>query len=141
MKKKFYGLMFNYEANSEVEEENLGLSLYVVQNLSNFILVNYFKTQKRYVATEANGFQTLRQGLFIKLYSVGVNPRMILYDKDTDMLYRILDMPIEQEFAPNKRNLYELPIELINTSFLRFDKEFIKNKFNEMWGVYNGIVW
>lgn len=141
MRIKSYGLLFDYTNAQEVKRPNIdGITNYLIQELNNFVLISYFKREKKYSATDENGFLNIKQQLFIEFYMTDTFPRKILYDAKSDLLYRIKDMPINQEFEPSRRRLYELPIELIDSSFLRFDLDFIRAKYKEMLGIYNAAV-
>ena len=141
MKIKSYGLLFDFLPTQEIENEEMPVvKNYVKQECTNFVLVNYFKGEKKNVAINSDGFQSLVKQMYIEMYMVDTNPRKMLYDKKDDCFYRILETPISQEFEPSKRKLYRLSIELINNSDLRFDEKFIKDKFNELWRVLNGSL-
>lgn len=141
MKIKSYGLLFDFLPTKEIENEEMPVvKNYVRQDCTNFVLVNYFKSERKNLATNAEGFQNLVKQMYIEMYMIDTNPRKMLYDKKDDSFYRILETPISQEFEPSKRKLYILPIEFINDSDLRFDDKFIKDKFNELWSVLNGSI-
>lgn len=141
MRIKSYGLLFDFLPTQESDNEAMPVTKqYVMQECTNFVLVNYFKGEKKNVAFNDEGFQTYTKQMFIEMYMIDTNPRKILYDKKDNAFYRILEMPINQEFNPSHRKLYRLPIELIADSDLRFDSEFIRNKFDELWGVLNGGI-
>lgn len=143
MRIKYYGMLFDYTEALEVQKKNIELDAgYVAQEINNFVLVNYYKREKKYWAIDDNGFQTIKKQLFIELYMTDTNPRKLLYDKKDDMVYRISDMPIGQTFEPDRRRLYELPIEVIETAkfTMRLNMDFIRSKYDELWEVYNATV-
>lgn len=141
MRIKSYGLLFDFLPTQESDNQAMPVTKqYVTQECNNFVLVNYFKGEKKNVAFNSEGFQTYTKQMFIEMYMIDTNPRKILYDKKDNAFYRVLETPIDQEFNPSNRKLYRLPIELIADSDLRFDSEFIHNKFEELWGVLNGSI-
>lgn len=142
MQVKSYGLAFDFEPTKESYVENVEIQVtqtYVTQSLTNFVLINYYKREKSLRAFNADGFQNIQKQLYIEMFALDTNPRKYIYDKRDDAIYKIVDTPISQEFDPSKRKMYSLPIELVNSSDLRFDLDFIRNKFNELWGVLNAI--
>lgn len=141
MRVKNYGLLFDYLPSRETLDTDMPITnQYVTQEFTNFVLVNYYKGERKNVAFNSDGFQSVSKQMYIELYALDTNPRKILFDKKDDKFYKILETPINQEFEPNKRKLYTLPIELINDSNIKFDKAFIVDKFNELWEVLNGSV-
>lgn len=142
MRIKNYGLMFEFVPAQESDRKEIAMTNeYVTQECRNFVLVNYFKGEKKNVAFNDEGFQTTNKIMYIEMFMVDdTNPRKMIYDKKDDCFYRILDTPIEQSFDPSKRKLYRLPIEYITDSDLRFNSTFIRNKFDELWRVLNGSL-
>lgn len=142
MRVKNYGLAFDFVPTQESYIADLEIEVanqYVTQNLTNFVLINYYKKEKTLYASNTDGFQNITKQLYIEMFSLDTNPRKYIYDKKDDAIYKIMDTPISQEFDPSKRKIYTLPIELVNNSNLRFNMEFIRNKFNELWEILNAI--
>lgn len=142
MRVKNYGLAFDFVPTQESYIADLEIEVanqYVTQNLTNFVLINYYKKEKTLYASNTDGFQNITKQLYIEMFSLDTNPRKYIYDKRDDAIYKIMDTPISQEFDPSKRKIYTLPIELVNNNNLRFNMEFIRNKFNELWEILNAI--
>lgn len=142
MRVKNYGLAFDFVPTQESYIADLEIEVanqYVTQNLTNFVLINYYKKEKTLYASNTDGFQNITKQLYIEMFSLDTNPRKYIYDKRDDAIYKIMDTPISQEFDPSKRKIYTLPIELVNNNNLRFNMEFIRSKFNELWEILNAI--
>lgn len=142
MRVKNYGLAFDFVPTQESYIADLEIEVanqYVTQNLTNFVLINYYKKERTLYASNTDGFQNITKQLYIEMFSLDTNPRKYIYDKRDDAIYKIMDTPISQEFDPSKRKIYTLPIELVNNNNLRFNMEFIRNKFNELWEILNAI--
>lgn len=142
MRVKNYGLAFDFVPTQESYIADLEIEVanqYVTQNLTNFVLINYYKKERTLYASNTDGFQNITKQLYIEMFSLDTNPRKYIYDKRDDAIYKIMDTPISQEFDPSKRKIYTLPIELVNNNNLKFNMEFIRNKFNELWEILNAI--
>lgn len=142
MQIKSYGLMFEFMPTKETDYDEIKVTKnYVTQECKNFVLINYFKGEKKNIAYNADGFQTLDKQMYIELYMIeDTNPRKIIYDKKDDSFYRILETPINQEYNPSRKKIYRLPIEFISDSDLRFDSDFVRKKFDELWGELNAYL-
>lgn len=141
MRVKRYGLLFDYEGTKESEMDNIAyINNYVEQTFNNFVLVNYFLIQKSLTTYKDDGFQNISQQFFIELFMIDTNPRKLLYDKKSDKIYYVNNTEIAQELEPNRRRLYTLPLQVINEASFKIDTQFIRDKFNQMWEVYNGFT-
>lgn len=140
MRIKSYGLFFDFLPTKETMNEKMEVVKdYVTQECTNFAMASYYKGEKKNVAFNEDGFQSYTKQMFIELFMLDTtNPRKMLYDKKDDSFYRILETPINQEYNPSKRKIYRLTIEMINDSDLRFDSQFIRDKFKEMEREING---
>lgn len=137
MRIKSYGLLFTYQPTVEVEHQNIQLTKHLSNVLSNFILINYFKYEKIFQIRLDDGFMTKKTQMFIDLYASKLNPNELLFDKETNQIYKVMDIPINQEYDPAKRKRYTLPIEMIDSNLLNIDINFVLNKYNYLYEQYN----
>lgn len=142
MRLKSDGLAFNYTPAQETTMEKFSdlVQVYVTQFLSDFALVNYYKTEKRNYAFNDNGFQSITREMWFEMPLIDTNPRTFIYDAKDEMVYKVMEAPINPAYNPAMRKLIELRVELINWSDYKFDIDFIKDKYDELKGVLYASV-
>lgn len=142
MRAKSNGLAFNFTPAFETPMQNFEevTNQYVIQDLNNFVLINFYKYEKKQFAVNQDGFQSINRILYAEMPMIDTNPRNYIYDGKESLIYKVIDMPINPSVDPSKKKLVQVQIELVNTSDLKFDLKFIKAKYDELFGVMYAAI-
>ena len=128
------GLAFDYEPTKEVMRKNSNIvDDYVRQEFTNFALISYYKKEKKQVTRNLDGFLNIDIRMVFEMNMLDTNPRRYIYDKSTDLVFRVSNTPINPALDPSKRRMIELDVDMVNSSEMLFDLDFIREKYKEIW--------
>lgn len=128
------GLAFDYEPTKEIMRKNSMIAEdYVKQEFTNFALISYYKKEKKQVTRNLEGFLNIDTRMVFEMNMLDTNPRRYIYDKSTDLVFRVSNTPINPALDPSKRRMIELDVDMVNSSEMLFDLDFIREKYKEIW--------
>lgn len=128
------GLAFDYEPTKEIMRKNSMIAEdYVKQEFTNFALISYYKKEKKQVTRNLEGFLNIDIRMVFEMNMLDTNPRRYIYDKSTDLVFRVSNTPINPALDPSKRRMIELDVDMVNSSEMLFDLDFIREKYKEIW--------
>ena len=128
------GLAFDYAPTKEIMRKNSMIAEdYVKQEFTNFALISYYKKEKKQVTRNLEGFLNIDIRMVFEMNMLDTNPRRYIYDKSTDLVFRVSNTPINPALDPSKRRMIELDVDMVNSSEMLFDLDFIREKYKEIW--------
>lgn len=135
------GLAFDYEPTKEIMRKNSAIvEDYVQQEFTNFALISYYKKEKKQYTRNLDGFMNIDIRMVFEMNMLDTNPRRYIYDKATDLVFRVSNTPINPSLDPSKRRMIELDVDMVNSSEMLFDLDFIRNKYKEIWEALYAVV-